>query len=316
MKIVLYTGPMENMAAAEKILGDKFIVMRAESDPEDLLPKFEKCSAFLDASMKVRISAETIKKAVNLKIITTATTGADHIASEALKEKNIPLLTLKGQKEVLSGITAAAEHSWTLLLASARRMHGALKHTESGGWNRVDFPGIMLKGKTLGVIGFGRLGSWMARYANAFDMKILAHDPFIKEYPDYVKSVSLEELLKNSDFVSLHVNYVPEAKGMLSKDLINIIKPGAIFINTSRGELTDENALVSALDSGRISALAVDVLAGEPEIKQNPIWQYARSHENVIISPHIGGFCPEAVNIVVAFAAKRILDFFETGKAV
>lgn len=315
-RTVLYTGPKENMAVAEKVLGAKFTILRAEPTPEDLLTKFETCSAFLDASMKVRIPAEAIKKAVDLKIIATATTGVDHIDAEALQERGIPILTLKGQKEVLRDITAAAEHSWALLLSAARRMRGALEHTESGGWNRTDFPGIMLKGKTLGLIGFGRIGSWMARYANAFDMKILAHDPFIKEYPEYVKAVSMEELLKNSDFVSLHVNYAPELKGMLNAGFISIMKPGVVFINTSRGELTDENALVVALKSGKISALGVDVLTGEPEISKNPIWQYAQNHDNVVITPHIGGFCPEAVDIVVAFAAKRMLNFFDTGEAV
>lgn len=315
-KIILYTGPKENMAVAEKIFGDKFTVLRAEPTPEDLLPKFQKCSAFLDASMKVRVPAEVIRKAADLKIIATATTGADHIDIDALKERNIPILTLKGQKEILSGITAAAEHSWALLLATARRLKNASPHVQSGGWNRTDFPGVMLKGKTLGVVGFGRIGSWMARYANAFDMKVLAHDPFIKEYPTYAKNAQIGELLKNSDFISLHVNYTPELKGMLNEDLINSMKRGAVFINTSRGDLTDENALVAALKSGIISALAVDVLTGEPEIKQNPIWQYAQNHDNVIITPHIGGFCPEAVDIVVEFAARRILNFFETGKAV
>lgn len=315
-QIILYTGPKENMAVAKKVFGDKFTILRAEPTPEDLLPKFAKCSAFLDASMKVRIPADAIKNAANLKIISTATTGADHIDIDALKERSIPILTLKGQKEILSNITAAAEHSWALLLASARRLNGAIPHVQNGGWNRTDFPGIMLKGKTLGVVGFGRIGSWMARYADAFGMKVLAHDPFVKEYSAYVKAVSMEELLKNSDFISLHVNYTQEVKGMLNADLIKLIKPGAVFINTSRGDLTDENVLVAALESGMISALAVDVLTGEPEIKQNPIWQYAQNHDNVIITPHIGGFCPEAVDIVVEFAARRILNFFETGKAV
>jgi D-3-phosphoglycerate dehydrogenase len=121
----------------------------------------------------------------------------------------------------------------------------------------------------------------------------------------------MDELLATSDFISLHVNYTPEVKGMITSEMIKKMKPGAVFINTSRGELVDEKALVEELESGRISAVGVDVLSGEPEISANPLWQYAQTHDNVLITPHIGGFCPESVDITVAFSCDRILNYFE-----
>jgi D-3-phosphoglycerate dehydrogenase len=167
----------------------------------------------------------------------------------------------------------------------------------------------MLRGKTLGIIGMGRIGNWMARYASAFGMEVLGHDPHVV-FPDHVERTELRDLLGRSDFVSVHVNLTPETQGFLSRELIFQLKPGAVFINTSRGELVDEVALVDALAEGRLAAVGADVLGLEPEIHRNPLWNYARTHDNVIITPHIGGFCPEAVDKVVAFSAKRILDHF------
>ena len=310
-KTVLYSGPIESFEVVKQILGERFNLERSEPTPEDLLPKFEKCFAYLDASMKVKIPAENINKAENLKIIVTATTGADHIDSEALKLREIPLLTLKGQKDVLRNLTSAAEHSWLLLMACVRKLRGAIKNVDIGGWDRVEFPGRMFRGKTIGIIGMGRIGSWMARYAQAFDMHVQGFDPFISEFPNGVKKVSMDELLETSDFISIHVNYTPEVKGMITSEMIKKMKQGSVFINTSRGELVDERSLVEELESGRISAVGADVLVGEPEIKSNLLWQYAQNHNNVLITPHIGGFCPESVDITVAFSCDRIMNYFE-----
>lgn len=308
--IILYTGPEESSRVVKDVLGEKFEVRRTEPNTEELLPEFEKCDAFLDASMKVRVPAEIIEKAENLKIITTATTGADHIDQNALEKKGVPILTLKGQKQILWNITSAAEHSWLLLMACARKLPEAVQHVKEGGWDRVQFPGLMFRGKTIGIIGMGRIGNWMSKYANGFGLSVLGYDPFTEEFPERVKKVEMDELLEASDFISIHVNFTPETKGMITSEMIKKMKPGVIFINTSRGDLVDENALVEELESGRIRAVGADVLQGEPEIKENVLWQYGQNHSNVIITPHIAGFCPESVDITVRFAAERILNYF------
>ncbi len=314
MDSVLYTGPEHSLAIIKSLLGSKFVIEWTEAEAEKLYPKFRKCSVFLDASMKVPISAAEIEEACNLKLVVTATTGANHIDQNALNLKNIPLLTLKGQKEILRNLTPAAEHSWLLLMACARQLRGAIHHVESGEWNRVEFPGRILKGKTIGIIGLGRIGSWMARYASAFDMKIMAYDPYLDKYPEGIIPKDLRALVESSDFITLHVNLNEETKGLLSANIIEKFKSGCIFINTSRGELVDEHALVEALKRDKIAVLGVDVLSDESQIELNPIWQYAQDHYNVIITPHIGGFSPEAVDKVVEFSCNRILDFFEEKK--
>lgn len=305
---VVYTGPIESSHVAEEILGGLFDVVVVEPTPDSLEPALEGSVALLDASMRVAVTADLIARSPGLRVVSTATTGASHIDADALERRGIPLLTLKGQKELLRDLTPAAEHSWLLLLACARRLRSAIRHVEGGGWDRTLFPGVMLKGSTIGIIGLGRIGGWMARYARAFDMRVLAFDPNVGGAPDGVKLVDLEVLLETSDFITMHVNLTPETAGMLYADLIGRMKPGAVFVNTSRSELTDEFALVDALESGRLSAVGVDVLVGEPDPSASPLWRYSREHDTVVITPHVGGLSPQAVDVVVAFAARRILE--------
>jgi phosphoglycerate dehydrogenase-like enzyme len=310
MKLLIYSGPADSTKIVERVLSSKFHVKWVDPDPERLLPEFEKCTVFLDASMKVPIRAECILKARNLRLIVTATTGANHIDQEVLTSRGIPLLTLKGQTEVLRNLTPAAEHSWLLLMACARRLRGAIDHVEGGHWERTEFPGIVLKNKTIGIIGMGRIGTWMARYASAFDMRVLGYDPFVSSFPSGVIRADLNELLSSSDFICVHVNLTNETRGMLTSEKINKCKRGCVLINTSRGELIDEAALVKALKNDTILAVGVDVLEAEPDITKSPLWMYSQDHPNVIITPHVGGFCPEAVNWVVEFSCRRILEYF------
>ncbi len=310
METVLYSGPERSTHIVDAILGSNFKVYTAAAEPEPLLALFKNCTVFLDASMKVQIPAEVIQGSSKLRLIVTATTGANHIDSDALKKRNIPLLTLKGQNEILRDLTPAAEHSWLLLMSCARRLRGAVQHVEKGNWERTEFPGLMLKGKMLGIIGVGRIGTWMARYALAFGMDVQGYDPYVSKFPSGVKNVGLDDLLTTSDFVSVHVNLTDETRMMLTADKIQAIKQGSVFINTSRGELVDEHALVRALQEGRLASVGVDVLSGEPDIHLNPLWKYAQSSDAVCITPHIGGFSPEAVDKVVEFSCLRILEYF------
>lgn len=307
--LLIYSGPAEQVPLITRLLGSLFSIQRAEAD-HTLLANLEHATVFLDASMKIRIPRETIEKAKALQLVITATTGADHIDAQALAERHIPLLTLKDQTEFLHNITPAAEHSWLLLMACARKLRAASAHAERGEWDRTQFPGILLKGKTLGIIGMGRLGSWMARYAEAFGMTVLAHDPFISHFPPSVAPTALLELLAHSHFVSVHVHLSPETRQLLNKENLAHLKKGAVLINTSRGEVLDDAAVVDALTSGTLSAVGVDVLSGEPAVTENPLWKYAQTHDTVIMTPHIAGFSPEALEHVLAFTCERIIKHF------
>lgn len=308
MESIVYLGPENSGHIVEKILGAHYRVILCQPVPEQFWPHFRECSAFLDASMKIPITAAEIEQAENLRLIATATTGASHIDQEALQRRQIPLVTLKGETGLLRNLTPAAELSWLLLMACARHLRSAIHHVEEGQWERTLFPGTMLKGKVLGIVGFGRLGSWMAKYAQAFGMTIQATDPHITEFPPEIRLVELEELLSTSDFITVHIHLSPETRNLLSAEKIRQIKSGAVLINTSRAEIMDENAVVQALETGRLAAVGVDVLLDEPDISNDPLWQYAQHHQNVVITPHIGGFSPQAVDLVVEFTARRLLN--------
>jgi D-3-phosphoglycerate dehydrogenase len=165
----------------------------------------------------------------------------------------------------------------------------------------------MLNGRQLGLIGCGRIGGWMARYAQAFGMRVVGYDPHLSQLPAGVLRVSVDQLMATSDVISVHVPLDETTKGLVSAALFGRIKPGAIFVNTSRGAIADEAALLEGLKAGRIGAAGLDVLDGEPAIANHPLLAYAREHDNLLITPHCGGFSPDAVERVSAHAARVAL---------
>ncbi|MBW1887645.1 MAG: hydroxyacid dehydrogenase, partial [Deltaproteobacteria bacterium] len=282
-------------------------VEHVEATQEAVSDALTGADAILDASMKVHITNDMVKKAENLKIISCATTGSDHIEREELEKRSIPVRTLKEDQDLLLNLTPAAELSWALLMACVRKLPSAFDHVKSGQWDREQFPGIMLRGKRMGIIGCGRLGDWVGRYALAFGMEVLGYDPYVDPFPDGFTRVTLEELVRTSDFISVHVHLSEETRGLVSRKYFEMMKPGIVFINTSRGAVIDETALLEGLMSGRVGAAGLDVLEGEPDIDQHPLVIYSRSHDNLMITPHCGGFSPDAVELVCAHSAKKII---------
>jgi D-3-phosphoglycerate dehydrogenase len=305
--LVAYSGPRDLESVVREALGARFVVRWTPPEDEVLAKALRDAAVFLDASMRVRITAAMVDDAPDLRLVVTATTGADHIDAAALARRHIPLLTLKGQTEVLNGLTPAAEHSWLLLLACARGLPAARAHVVDAGWDRTQVPGVMLRGRALGVIGCGRIGQWMARYGHAFGMVCRGYDPFLARWPEHLAPTDLVDLLTVSDFVTLHVHLTDATRGLLRREHFEAMKPGAVFVNTSRGELIDEAALLDALRSGRLRGAGLDVLTGEPDIADHPLRRYASEHANLIITPHIGGYSPDAVATVLRFSAGRIL---------
>ena len=309
---ILYLGPESGLATVRDTLRSGYEVMAPFARPATVLPLLPKAHAILDASMKVPLRKSELDSALNLKLVVTATTGADHIDSEVLIGRGIPLLTLKGQKHVLNELTPAAELSWMLLMACARHLRSANKHVEAAQWDREQFPGMLLKGRTLGLIGCGRIGQWMARYATAFGMRVVGHDPYLpeSEWPATIERADLDTVLSSAHAVSIHVHLSDETRGLVRQREFGLMCPGTILINTSRGAICDEDALLQALESGHLGAYGTDVLEGEPDIQKSRVWQYAQKNDNCLITPHIGGFSPDAVNIVLKFSAERIRGHF------
>jgi D-3-phosphoglycerate dehydrogenase len=312
---VMYLGPADMLEhlRAHLPLAVKVCMPVSEQEVDEVLST---CDVVLDASMQIRFSAARVARAERLKWYITATTGADHVDASALAARGIPLLTLRGRSDVLCNVTAAAEHSWLLLLACARRLRGAVDHVLDGKWQRTEHPGLMLRGRSLGIIGCGRIGGWMSRYARAFGMRCVGFDPFLLPPHETIELMELEPVLQTADFVSVHVPLTDVTRGLVGAREIGLMKKGVVLINTSRGEIVDQDALLEALRSEQIAAAGLDVLSGEPDIAMHPLVEYARRHHNLIITPHIGGFSPDAVRYVLEFSCRRIQSLLSTGHDV
>lgn len=248
--------------------------------------------------------------AQRLSVIVTATTGLDHLDTEAVEHRRIRILSLQGGGKFLEDVRATAEHTVALILALLKHLPAAAAHVSAGGWDRDAFKGHELYGRTVGVVGYGRVGRIVARYLRAFDVRILAADPHARAeaLDPGVWLVPLPELLAASHFVTLHVNLSASTQGFFGREQFAQMLPGAWFINTSRGDLVDERGLLEALRSGRLAGAAVDVLSGESAagMAHHPLVAYAREHENLLVTPHIGGCTAESMEKTELFLARQL----------
>ncbi len=262
--------------------------------------------------LRHRIDTEVMEHAPRLKVIVSPTTGLNHIDLEEASRRGIRVLSLRGETEFLKTVHATAEHTVGLVLALVRHIPEARAHVVSGGWIRDRFRGSELSGKTAGVIGYGRLGRIVARMLLAFEMRVLASDPHVwtTDVDPGVEIVPLNDLLRQSDIVTLHVNLYAETSGFFGSDHFARMKHGAWFINTARGELVDEAALLAALQEGRLSGAAVDVLSEERStgMASHPLVQYARQHENLLVTPHIGGCTTESMDKTELYMAQKLAE--------
>ena len=266
-----------------------------------------------------RIDREMIDAASRLKAIVTAATGVDHIDVEYARSKGIEVLSLRGENEFLETVSAAAEHTWALLLALVRRIPQAFNSVRAGRWDRDLFRGRELQGKRLGIIGLGRIGRKVAAYAHAFGMSVAAYDPYADRWVETVERRStLAELSYKSDLISLHVPLSKDTVELVGRKEFVLLPPGALVINTSRGEVLDENALLDCLNSGHIAGAAIDVICHESsgtEINHGPLLRYARTHENLLITPHIGGATQESMAKTEIFMARKLARFLESSRS-
>jgi D-3-phosphoglycerate dehydrogenase len=260
--------------------------------------------------LRTRIDGPVMDAAPHLKIIVTNTTGLDHVDLEAAARRNIRIVSLRGETAFLSTVTATAELTLALLLALVRRLPAAAAHARGGGWDRYPFKGMDLAGKTAGVVGFGRLGRIVGRLLVAFGMRVLAtgKDTDAWKPEPGVSCEPLERLLPSADVVTLHVDLNPGTRRMFADREFRMMKPGAWFVNTARGELVDERSLLAALESGHLAGAALDVVTDSYRAAwSSPLQVYAATHDNLIVTPHIGGFTVESLEKTEIFLAERLL---------
>ena len=270
---------------------------------EELLALVADADALVVRS-RVPVTREMIAGARRLKVIARAGIGVDNIDLEAATERGIWVVNAPNSNAV-----AVAEHTIGLMLCLARRTPWAWESLRRGQWQREHFRGQQLHGKTLGIVGLGRIGSRVAERARCFGMKVIAHDPFVA--PERASAVGatlvpLEELLRRADFISLHVPATPSTIGLLGVEELRLCKPTAFLINCARGAVVDEQALLEALDAGRLAGAALDVFSREP-----PLGSALVCHPLVIATPHIGGLTAEAQEDIALTVAQQILDVLD-----
>ena len=259
----------------------------------------------------VTLNKEFLTCFLRLEFIATITTGLDHIDNEYCKINNIRVISLKGETKFLENISATPEHTWCLILSLIRRVPWAALSVENGCWDRNLFVGEELFEKTLGIIGFGRIGKILSRYAIAFGMNVLAYcksDFSGKEHG--VKKAVLTTLLKESHIISIHLPLEKETENFINIEHFQSMKLRPWFINTARGAIVNEDALLEALNEGLIKGAALDVLSNETGFKnkktENKLIEYMKYNTNLIITPHIAGTTVEAMEKTALFIDNKI----------
>ena len=284
---------------------------------EELLAQLSKADyEVLFVKLGVSINSDVLALCPNLKYVVTPTTGLNHIDMEAMAAKGITVLSLKGETEFLKNIKSTSEHTWMLLLSVIRRLPQAFADIKQDNWQREPFLGMELNTKTLGIIGYGRLGTIVAEYGKAFGMNVLVNDTDPARMGDLAPNltgVELDTLLQKSDVITLHIPSNEANYHFLNQEKVDKMKDGVVLVNTSRGEVLEEAALLNGLQSGKIRAAGIDVIEGDSSWDagipaHQPLVEYARNHENLLITPHIGGYALESIEGTRAFVAEKFLN--------
>jgi len=283
-----------------------FEVTIAEEPNEDELARIIKGFDGLIVRSKPLVTRKVIESAYRLKVIARAGVGLDNIDVEAAEERGIALINAPE-----SSTQSVAELAIGLMLAVARKIAFSDRRMREGYWAKKEAMGVELSGKTLGVIGAGRIGSAVARIAKyGFNMHILYYDVVYRDDLNKelgAECVSIEELLKRSDIVSIHVPLLPKTRHMINEEKLRLMKKTAILINTSRGAVVDTAALVKALSEGWIAGAGLDVFEEEPLPKDHPLTKL----DNVVLTPHIGASAKEAQEKAGVEVARKIVEFFK-----
>ena len=279
------------------------------SNPKEFMQHIAEAEALVVRSA-VQVTKEVIARAPRLRVIGRAGVGVDNVDLEAATAAGILVMNTPGGNAV-----SVAEHTLALMLAMARHIPQATASTKAGKWEKKKLLGNELRGKTLGIVGLGSIGREVVKRARAFEMRILACDPYVTSQIARdlnVELVDIDRLAEESDYITLHVSLTPETNRLLSAGMFARMKQGVRIVNCARGELIDETALRQAIESGKVAGAAVDVFPSEPPPSDYPLFQL----DSVIATPHIGGSTEEAQEIVGVRIAEQLVEYLESGVAI
>ncbi len=301
-KVVVSQAPHPD---AQKMLEERFTVVVPESSDEAVFTEACRDADAIVLRTNVAVTRAVIEQCPNLKIVSRTGAGVDNVDVEAATERGILVCNVVGVNSV-----SVAEQAVTLMASVLKRVCYMDNAVRTGNWKaRRGNTTHELAGKTVGVVGLGNIGRRVASICSkGFGMKILAHDPYAKETiakEGYTDCDSLEQLFSEADIVTLHCPNIPETHGLASRGLLSKMKPGAILVNSARGEVVDEPALVELLQQGKIAGAGLDVFEQEPPPADHPLYKL----DNVVLSPHVGALTEEVSTKVALESAQAVLDF-------
>jgi D-3-phosphoglycerate dehydrogenase len=303
------------VVVADRIAESGYHILRAEPSfdlvstagaPAELPAALARAHALIVRS-ETTVTDAMMAAAHDLHVIARAGTGVDNVDVHAATRRGIVVLNAPGANTV-----SAAEHAFALLLSLQRKIPWAVNSMREGKWDRKAFPGRELRGKTIGIVGLGRIGQHVAQIARAFGMEILAHDPYLPEPRARslgAELLSIDDLLPRADVVSLHLPLNEETKHLLDARRLRLLRPTAVVVNTARGGLIDDDALADAVASGALAGAALDVFDPEPL----PADSRLRTLEGVILTPHLAGSTTEAQDRVAREICQAVRDALLSG---
>ena len=296
--VILVTGGDLAQEALNLLSACKIVFAGKQPSEEDLCRLCQQHNPVAIIVRYGKINARVMDAAPRLRVISKHGSGIDVIDQKAAAERHISVQSAPG-----ANAAAVAEHAWAMILACAKAVIPLDRRMREGYWDKSTHKSVELEGRTLGLIGLGAIGGRVARIGRAFGMKVMAYDPFAKTFPDECTPSSLDDVLQQADVISLHCPLTEQTRQMINSDTLALCKKGAILVNTARGGLIDDDALIKALNSGALSWAALDSFAVEPLVAPH-IWQ---SVDNVILSPHIGGVSDNSYVKMGTVAASNVL---------
>ena len=247
-------------------------------------------------------------KGTSVSIVNSCSTGTNHIDKDYCTSKNIEVWSLTKDYDLINQLPSTSELALTQLLALMRKLIPSVQHCTHFGWNYEPYIGRMASEMTVGVVGYGRLGKIMCRICKPLFKEVIVFDPYVQT-EDYRSVSKLGQIFEECDAISLHVHVTDETRHMISREVLNRSRKSPILINTSRGEIVDERAIVEALESGVLSGYGTDVIEDEfSSIENSVIIKAMRNNDNIIVTPHTGGMTKEGQALAYSYAIDKFKD--------
>ena len=306
MSKILISDAMDSIASEILLKNNLDVEIKTNLSPEELkniIPNYDG----LIVRSATKVTSDIIEAATNLKIIGRAGAGVDNIDIEAAKSKNIIVMNTPG-----GNTNATAEHTIGLIFSLLRKIPTANETTHKGLWEKKKMKGNELKGKKIGIIGFGNVGKRVAEISNALGMKVFIHSTYFNSIRDNFKNYAysdLKNILSNSDIISFHCKPNKDGSSIITKDEFNMMKKNCILINTARGGLINESDLIQALKNNVIKGAALDVFKKEP-LEESELF----NQDNIILTPHIAASTDEAQIVVAEMVANQFCEYFKNNK--